>query len=83
MNARTKVVKSGSGTHPAVIAHRRKMDSINETTMPALEALNERLDRAIEKAQVEDDREDAQRRDDREDVPESVEAPSSREVAKP
>ena len=58
MNARAKVTKGGSGTHPAVIAHRRKMDSINETTMPALEALNARLDRAIEKAQDDDEHED-------------------------
>ena len=70
-----KAVKNGSGTHPAVIAHRRKMDSINETTMPALEALNARLDRAIEKAQADDDRED--------ELPESEGAAPPQETAKP
>ena len=77
MNARIKAPKSGSGTHPAVIAHRRKMVSISETTMPALEALNARLDRAIEKAQADDDdREDEQAESESEDV-------SLQEMAKP
>ena len=77
MNPRAKATTTTA--HPVVVAHRRKMDSINETTMPALEALNARLDRAIEKAQADDDddREDEQPQDDREDVqPES-------ETAKP
>ena len=56
MNPRAKATTTTA--HPVVVAHRRKMDSINETTMPALEALNARLDRAIEKAQADEDRED-------------------------
>lgn len=43
-------IRGKSGDHPAVREYRRKMDSITEGTMPALEALNARLDRALEKA---------------------------------
>lgn len=68
-----KVTKSGN--HPAVIAHRRKMDSINETTLPALEALNERLDRAIEKAQADDGENGPQSDEPESDEPESGETP--------
>ena len=56
MSAQAKVTKSGN--HPAVIAHRRKMDSISVTTLPVLEALNARLDRALERAQADDDEDD-------------------------
>ena len=72
--------KSGSGTHPAVIAHRRKMDSISATTIPALEALNARLDRAIEKAQ-DDDGDDEQPEDD--GLPESEGEASPQATTKP
>lgn len=36
-----------SGEHPAVQAFRAKLESINETTMPLLARLEERVDRAM------------------------------------
>lgn len=41
--------KKGSGTHPAVLAYRKKMDSVRDGTLPLVDALNARLDRALEK----------------------------------
>ena len=57
---------SGSGNHPAVVAWRKKLDSIAEGTMPALERLNARIDRALKKAAPHDPRrepEDDERRE--------------------
>jgi hypothetical protein len=42
--------KGGSGEHPAVIAFREKMDSIQEHTIPACEELAARVERLKEKS---------------------------------
>ena len=41
--------RTSSGNHPAVIAYRRKMDSIAEGMVPVFEQLNARIDRARKK----------------------------------
>lgn len=44
---------AGSGSHPAVVAYRKKMASIADGMMPTLEKLNARIDRALEKEEDE------------------------------
>lgn len=65
----TALKKTSSGNHPAVIAHRKKMESITEGLMPALEELNARIDRAIEKASPHDPRREPEEDERREDDP--------------
>lgn len=69
---------SGSGSHPAVIAYRKKMESIAEGMVPALERLNKRIDRALEKVLPHDPR-----REPEEDERREVEEPADVVVLDP
>jgi len=52
-----------SGEHPAVRLFRKKIESIQEGTFPALEELNARIDAANEKEKHKSDRPPDSRRD--------------------
>jgi hypothetical protein len=45
-----KPPKGGSGEHPIVIEFRKKMDSIQDHTLPELQELAERIERLKEKS---------------------------------
>lgn len=61
-----KPPKGGSGEHPAVVAFRAKMDSIQEHTLPAAKELAER----VETLKAKSDRPPAdERREDDQEVP--------------
>ncbi len=62
-----KPAKGCSGEHPAVIAFREKMDSIQEHTLPAAEELVERIARIKRKSDKPIPREDGD-----EEIPDDV-----------
>lgn len=72
MSNANKPPKGGSGEHPAVIAFRAKMDSIQEHTIPAAEELAARVERL--KAKSDRPPPDPRREDD-EEIPVDVVPP--------
>jgi hypothetical protein len=59
-------VKGSSGEHPAVQAFRQKMDSIQDTTLPLVEEVNERITKMKAKSS------DPRREDDSEEIQSDV-----------